>query len=240
MRWKSRLWSALLLVAALQLNASSVIPTDVVRQVDEADLIFVGTVTETKSVPTKDGTFAWTYVTLSVDETLKGSTSAPTLTLRMAGGQVGNRVVEVAGGPAFQEGGRHLLFILGNDRNGIPLSGGPQGKLNLVSHPVTQEEIVVDEVGRVIDGIRDGRFTRNGMKIDANGELQKPQAVAQVISEEGVKITLHQAEAKDETAPASQILAELRELIQERAFAKDFRRTAAVESASPENVPSIQ
>jgi hypothetical protein len=133
-----------------------------------------------------------------------------------------------------------VLFILGNDRNGIPLSGGPQGKLNLVSHPVTQEEIVVDDLGRVIDGIRDGRFTRNGMKIDANGELHEPQPVAQVISEEGVKVTLEQPQASDEATAAWQVLSELRELIQKRAFAKDFRRTAAVESASPENVPATQ
>lgn len=238
--WKSRLWLALLLVAAMQSNASSVIPTDVARQVDEADLIFVGTVTETKNVPTKDGSFAWTYVTLSVDETLKGSASAPTLTLRVAGGQAGQYVYEVAGGPQFEVGGRHLLFILGNDRNGIPLSGGPQGKLNLVSHPVTQEEIVVDEVGRVIDGIRDGRFTRNGTKIGANGELHEPQAVAQVISEEGVQVTLEQPQASDRAAPASQVLDELRQLIQKRAFAREFHRSAAVESASPENVPATQ
>ena len=238
--WKSRLWLALLLVAAVHLQASSVIPTDVSRQVDEADLIFVGTVTETKAVPTKDGSFAWTYVTLSVDETLKGSSSAPTLTLRMAGGRVGDSVYEVAGGPAFKEGGRHVLFILGNDRNGIPLSGGPQGKLNLVSHPVTQEEIVVDEIGYVIDGVRDGKFTRNGMRVEPNGELHRPQAVAQVLSEEGVKVTLEQPQASEEAASAWQVIEELRELIQKRAFAKDFRRAAAVESASPEHVPATQ
>ena len=238
--WKTRLWLALLLLGAVHLRASTVIPTNVARQVDEADLIFVGTVTELKTVPTKDGSFAWTYVTLSVDETLKGSSSAPLLTLRTAGGRVGNYEYEVAGAPAFKEGGRHVLFILGNDRYGIPFSGGPQGKLNLVSHPVTQEEIVVDDLGRVIDGIREGRFTRNGMKIGANGELHKPQAVAQVLSEEGVTVTLDQPPSGDEAAPAWQVLGELRELIQKRAFAKDFRRSAAVESASPENAPAIK
>ncbi len=238
--WKSKLLSALLLVAAVHLRASTVIPVDVVAQVDEADLIFVGTVLETKSVPVKDGSFAYTYVTFAVDETLKGSASGASLTLRVAGGQAGQYVYEIAGGPAVQEGGRHLLFVRGNDRRGIPLSGGPQGKLNLVSHPVTQEEIVVDEAGRVLDGIRDGNWVRSGMRLDAHGALQQPQAVATVISQEGVEVTLDQPETGDEAAPASQVIAELRDLIQSRAFAPKFQRGAAVDSASPDTVPSTQ
>lgn len=238
--WKSRLWLAVVVAAAVHLRASSVIPTDVVRQVDEADLIFVGTVLGTEAVPTKDGSFAHTYVTFSVDETLKGSASGASLTVRVAGGRIGPYLYEIAGGPVFREGGRHLLFILGNDRNGIPLSGGPQGKLNLVRHPVTQEEIVVDEAGRAVDGIRNGRWVRNGLKLDEHGQLEEWHGGAAVLSEEGVQVTLDEPKASDSAAPASQVLSELRDLIRTRAFRAEFRRSAAVESASPENVPATQ
>ncbi|MFP5248128.1 MAG: hypothetical protein ACLGH0_15655 [Thermoanaerobaculia bacterium] len=236
---KSRLWLwSLLLVAAVHVQASSIIPMDVAKQVDEADLIFVGKVIGIESVPVRDGSFAFTYVTFDVEETLKGATDAPTVTLRVAGGKVRSRRYEIAGGPRFENGGRHLLFVLGNDRYAIPLSGGSQGKLNLVRDPVTQEEILTDDAGRVIDGLRDKEWARSGLSIDRGGQLQRPERVAEVISQEGVTVTLEQPDPSAETVPAAKVLGELRALIQARAFASEFSRGPVVQSASPANVPA--
>ncbi|HEX2060308.1 MAG TPA: hypothetical protein VHK90_06175, partial [Thermoanaerobaculia bacterium] len=139
---KSGLWLSLLLVLAAHVHASTVIPIDVATQIDQSELIFIGTVIGIESVPVRDGSFAYTYVTFDVEETLKGVADGPTFTLRMAGGEVPPLAYEIAGAPKFRKGGRHVLFVVGNDRYGIPLSGGPQGKLDLVAHPVTQELIV--------------------------------------------------------------------------------------------------
>ena len=238
--WKSRLLLSLLLTAAVHVHASTVIPTDVATQVDEADLIFIGTVIGTEAVPVKDGSFAFTYVTFAVEETLKGAADGPTLTLRVAGGKIASQrvKVEISGGPQFQTGGRHLLFVMGNDRYGIPLAGGPQGKLNLVRHPVTQEEILTDGAGRVIDGLSEKNWVRSELRIDRGGQLQRPERVAEVLSQEGVTIVLDQPNPDAEAAPASKAIAELRALIQSRAFAPGLKRSAAVRSASPANVPA--
>jgi hypothetical protein len=237
---KSRLLLALFLAAAMHAGASTVIPVDVATQVDESDLIFIGTVTGTESVPVKDGTFAFTYVTFAVQETLKGAAGGPSLTLRVAGGRVGPREFGVVGGPEFETGGRHLLFVKDNDVHPIPLLGGPQGKLNFVRDLVTQEEILTDDAGRVIDGLRDRNWARGGLSIDRGGRLQRPERVAEVISQEGVTIVLEQSDREAEAVPAARVIAELRALIRGRAFAPGFRRAAAVQSASPANVPATQ
>ncbi|HEX7150265.1 MAG TPA: hypothetical protein VF618_02170 [Thermoanaerobaculia bacterium] len=239
--WKFRLLFPLLIVAAMKLQASSVIPIDVATQVDEADLIFIGTVTGTESVAVRDGSFAYTYVTFAVEETLKGAASGRTLTLRVAGGEAGGYVYSIGGGPVFTKGGRHLLFVLGNDRYGIPLSGGPQGKLDLVRHPRTNALIVVDALGRAIDGLHDHQWVRGGLALDEHGQVRRPQPVAAVLSQDRVTIELDgrdaAPEAVEHAAPAASVLAELRTLIQQRAFTPRFKRGPAVESASPANVP---
>ena len=234
--WKSRLLLSLLLVAAVQVHGSTFLPVDVGTQVDRAELIFIGKVVGVQNVPVTDGSFAYTYVTFDVEETLKGAASAPLLTLRFYGGRAGDFVYEIAGAPTFTEGGRHLLFVEGNERNMIPLTGGPQGKLDLVAHPVTQESIIVDGAGRAIDGLRDKNWSRSGLQLDGAGAIRRAPAAAKVVSEEGVKIRL--ADEAVESAPAaSNALGELRSLIQSRTFAPEFKRAAVVQSASPANVP---
>jgi hypothetical protein len=236
--WKARLLFSILLAAVvMQGRASVVIPIDVVTQADEADLIFIGTVIGTESVPVKDGTFAYTYVTFHVEEMLKGA-SGPTLALRVAGGQVGLRAFGVDGAPKFETGGRHVLFVKDNDVHPIPLLGGPQGKLNFVRHPVTQEEILTDDKGLVIDGLRENNWARSGLSVDRGGQLQRPERVAEVLSQEGVTVVLDQPDPDTEATPAARVIAELRKLIRTRAFAPEFKRSQAVRSASPANVPA--
>lgn len=242
MMWKSRLLLSLILVAAVQVQASLFTKLDVATLVDESDLIFAGTVIGTQSVPVKDGSFAYTYVTFDVEETFKGAVRGRTLTLRTAGGETGRWVYEIAGAPKFAVGDRHVLFVQGNDRFHVPIVGGPQGKLDLVAHPVTQETIVVDHAGQAIDGLRDKNWVRNGLALDAKRQLRKREPIARVVSQEGVRVELDARDVEpqmvEEAAPASQVLKELRTLVKSRASAPTYRRSGIVESASPSNVPA--
>jgi len=235
--WKSRVMLSLLLTAAVHVHASTVIPIDVAAQVDEADLIFIGTVVGTENVPVKDGSFAFTYVTFHIEEALKGSTSAAPLTLRVAGGKARGHVFAIGGAPEFEVGGRHLLFVKGNDRYAIPFSGGSQGRLNFMRDAVTQEDILVDEAGRVIDGLREKNWRHSALRVDRGGQLQRPERVAELVSQSGVTVVLDEPETDARTVPAAQVLAGLRALIQSRAFGPEFRRTT-VKSASPADVPA--
>ncbi|HYK00993.1 MAG TPA: hypothetical protein VE974_04500 [Thermoanaerobaculia bacterium] len=240
---KLLLCSLMLSLAAFSAGATTILPVDLGKLVDDAEIVFVGTVIGSESVPTADNTYAFTYVTFDIDQTLKGAArSGKTITLRFAGGVAGTNVFEVSGAPTFQVGGKHLLFVEGNDKLGVPLVGWYQGKLDLVSNPVTQQPMFVDHAGRAIDGVKDNRWRRDGLRLNKDGSLKTLPAAAQaaVVSQEGVRIELEKpAQAVEQAAPIGSVLAELRALIGKRkGSSASFRNTQFVESASKSNVPA--
>jgi hypothetical protein len=232
---------SLLLLSALTAGATSIIPVDVATMVDRAELIFVGTVIGSESVPTADGSYAFTYVTFDVEQTLKGiARSGKTITLRFAGGQAGTNVFEVAGAPQFKMGGQHLLFVEGNGQSGMPLVGWHQGKLDIVADPVSRQPMLVDHARRAIDGIRDKGWFRGGLALDSNGGIKARRASeAMVVSEEGVQIALDQPQAAERAASVPSVLSQLRTFIAARkASSPSFRDSQFVDSASPSDVPA--
>ena len=235
---KSRLLLPLLAVLLVPLGAvASTVPhVDLAVQVDRADLIFVGTVVSSEAVPTGDGNFAFTYVTFDVDQTIKGKTHGRSVTLRVAGGDVGVNAFEVGGAPRFAAGGRHLLFVEGNDRLGVPLVGWFWGKLDLVTDPGTKRPILVDHTRRAINGIEGKDWKRGAIAINDDGSSRKPRVA--VVAEEGVKIQLEEAQAVV-AEPASQALGQLKAMVAGRgATSREFRQPKTFQSASKHNVPS--
>lgn len=235
------LCSFVLLVSAFSAGATTILPVDLGKMVDDAELIFAGKVIGIESVPTADGSYAFTFVTFDIDQAFKGlSRSGKTITLRFAGGQVGETVFEVSGAPTFALGGQHLLFVEGNGTLGVPLVGWSQGKLDLVSHPVSQQPLFVDHTGRAIDGIKGNGWRRDGLKLKKDGSIQAPRAAeAEVVSQEGVTIELEKPVAADRAASAASIMGELRSYIAKRKNSSDkFRNSQFVDSASKANVPA--
>src|SRR3982751_231404 len=83
------------LVGILLLMSTPAFSTTMIMMTDEAltmssDAIVVGTVTDIRSARTKDGIN--TFVTIAVDEMLKGYVGSPTITIRETGGMVGDDV----------------------------------------------------------------------------------------------------------------------------------------------------
>ena len=96
----------LVLMAASASHGTTLVQQDLASLVDQAELIFVGTVVDTQAVETKDEQFAFTYVTFEVEDALKGSAAESQLTLRFAGADMGGQVFEVRGMPTFEVRGR--------------------------------------------------------------------------------------------------------------------------------------
>jgi hypothetical protein len=232
---------SMLFAAALPAVASTIVPVDLAAMVDRADLIFVGTVIGSESVPTADGNYAFTYVTFDVDQSLKGiSRSGKTITLRFAGGQSGESFYEVEGAPTFTVGGRHLLFVQGNDQALVPLVGWSQGKLDIVANPITQEPTLVDHAGLAIDGVSGKGWRRAGAALQKE-TLQGPRSTGvTVLSEEGMRVELEAPpRIVDHAAPIEQFLGQLRAFINTRkASSPAFRDTQFVDSASKAGVPA--
>jgi hypothetical protein len=240
-KFKLLMCSFAVLVTALSAGATTIPHADLGKLVDDADLIFAGKVIGIESVPTADGSYAFTYVTFDIDQAFKGvSRSGKTITLRFAGGQVGETLFEVSGAPTFALGGQHLLFVEGNDRLGVPLVGWSQGKIDLVAHPVSQQPLLVDHAGRAIDGIKGNGWRRDGLKLQKDGSIQALRAAeAEVVSQEGVKIELEKLRGADRAASAASVMGELRSFIARRkASSPAFRDTQFVESASRAHVPA--
>ncbi len=231
---------SLLLALAIPAGATTLPAVDLGTLADRAELIFVGTVTSVESVPTKDGNYAFTYVTFDIDQALKGiARSGKTITLRFAGGQSGTDIYEVQGAPTFAAGGKHLLFVRANERSLVPLVGWFNGKFDIVANPVSQQPILVDHAGRAVDGVVDGRLRRGGLKLEKDGSLKQPRELgASVVSEEGLRIELDQPEKLvDHAEPVGKVLGELRAFINSRKGSARWKESQFVDSASKARVP---
>lgn len=241
MVWKKLLLFSLLIVAAVSAGASTIVPVDLATMADRAELIFIGNVTAVENVPVRDGSFAFTYVTFEVRNTFKGiARGGKTMTLRIGGGQSSTDVYEVSAAPAFEVGGKHLLFVEGNDRLIVPLVGWFQGKLDVLKDPVSGQQILVDHTGSAVDGITSRGWQRNGMKLNKDGSLKQPEGIgAKVLSQQGVRIELQEPKFSDRAEPATKVLAQLRAYVNSRAKSSPkFKKSQFVDSASKANVPA--
>lgn len=238
---KKALLFSLLLAMAIPAGATSLPAVELGTLADRAELIFVGTVTNVESAPTKDGNYAFTYVTFDIDQALKGiSRSGKTITLRFAGGQSGADLFEVEGSPTFAVGGKHLLFARANEQSLVPLVGWFQGKFDIVANPVSQQPILVDHAGRAVDGVVDGKLRHGGLKLEKDGSLRQPRELGvSVVSEEGVRIELEKPEQLvDRAEPVGKVLGELRAFINSRKGSERWKESQFVNSASKANVPA--
>jgi hypothetical protein len=113
-------------------QATTVIPPTFDELVSRAEFIFQGLVTDTRSQWIGEGAQRRivTYVTFRVDDAIKGS-PGPSYTIRMLGGTVDGRTMEVTDAPKFQKGDRDILFVEHNGQQFIPLVGIMHGRFRI-------------------------------------------------------------------------------------------------------------
>jgi len=113
-------------------SATTVIPPTFDELVSRAQVIFEGEVTGLQSQWIGEGAEhrIVTYVTFKVDDTLKGDPGA-TYSMRMLGGTVDGRTMEVTDAPKFKVGDHDLLFVENNGRQFIPLVGIMHGRFRI-------------------------------------------------------------------------------------------------------------
>ena len=96
----------------LRVSATTVVAPTFEQLVTQAELIFQGTVTDSRSVWEGEGgqRHIETYVTFQVEDSVKGQAGA-SYTIRMLGGTVGDETLEVTDTPKFKVGDREILFV---------------------------------------------------------------------------------------------------------------------------------
>lgn len=225
------------------LGATTILPVDAGRAVDRSELIFVGQAVAHEVHLTVGDQTPFTFVTFAVDEVLKGRVQGDEITLRFLGGPVDDEVLEVAGTPKFDELGRYLLFVAGNGRTFMPLVGWGQGKLDLLPHPVTGEDMVVDHRGVPVLGLDGGSWSlSHELRLDADGWFRAAEDDGvEVLWQDGVDVVDEQVERLEKASaavtPAAVVLDHVRSLVEARRPGRDFRSGRLVPSASAHDLP---
>ena len=150
-----RLFSLVVCVFAVitPARATTVIPPSFDQLVQQAELIFEGTVTDVKSQWTGEGANRRivSFVTFEVNDGLKGN-AGETYTMRMLGGTVDDTTMEVTESPKFKVGERDILFVENNGTQFIPLVGIMHGRFK-VQKDQTGAEVVLDNHGHAVTDV---------------------------------------------------------------------------------------
>lgn len=154
-------------------EATTVVPPSFDELVDQAQVIFQGTVTDAQSQWAGEGgnRRIVTYVTFKVDEAVKGDPGA-TYTLRMLGGTVDGETMEVTDAPKFKVGDRDIVFVENNGSQFIPLVGIMHGRFRVKQDKSSGREVIMSNAGHAV------RDLAQLGKDDEHGHVQS-QAKAQ-------------------------------------------------------------
>ncbi len=127
-------------------NATTVIPPTFDELVSRAQIIFEGQVTGLQSQWIGEGAEhrIVTYVTFKVDDTLKGDAGA-TYSIRMLGGTVDGRTMEVSDAPKFKVGDHDVLFVENNGSQFIPLVGIQHGRFRVQKDKTGRSTLVTGD-----------------------------------------------------------------------------------------------
>ena len=151
MKIKHLLSLALIGTAFACLTATTVIPPTFEQLVQQAELIFQGTVTDVRSVWEGEGAQRHidTYVTFQIADSVKGNPGA-SYTIRILGGTVGDETMEVTDTPKFKVGDRDILFVEHNNDQFVPLVGINNGRFHVQRDEQTGRDIVVNGGGEPV------------------------------------------------------------------------------------------
>ncbi|MGZ5020898.1 MAG: hypothetical protein ACXWAV_10760 [Chthoniobacterales bacterium] len=148
---KSFLIAACAVLAFCSARATTVIPPTFDELVARAEIILQGTVTDVQSQWTGEGAerHIVTYVTLKVEEALKGDPGA-SYTVRMLGGTVDGTTMEVTDTPKFKVGDRDILFVEHNGTQFVPLVGIMHGRFRVKADAERGTDVVMKNNGAAV------------------------------------------------------------------------------------------
>jgi hypothetical protein len=134
-------------------TATTVIPPKFDDLVSRAQIIFEGEVTNLHSQWIGEGAQhrIVTFVTFKVDDVLKGDPGT-SYSIRMLGGTVDGRTMQVTDAPQFKIGDHDVLFVENNGSQFIPLVGIQHGRFR-VSKDASGREILTTDQGNPVTNV---------------------------------------------------------------------------------------
>jgi len=124
----------------------------------------------------------YTYITISVLQSVKGAQGEKTITIRQLGGTLGNLISVVPGMPSFKNGEEVVLFLSAKDGAGYPwVMGLQQGKYSIVT-----DDNGLKHVRNELDGLR--MLSPNG-SINESNKVSSDQPLGAFL--DGIKTDLN-------------------------------------------------
>jgi hypothetical protein len=170
-------------LALTRVSATTVVPPTFEQLVQQAELIFQGTVTDSRSVWEGEGgqRHIETYVTFNIEDNLKGQPGT-SYTIRMLGGTVGEETLEVTDTPKFKVGDREILFVEHNNDQFVPLVGIGYGRFHVQKDEQTGRDVVMNNEGEAV---------RDLAQLGRNEESAAAANVTEAISADDLKAAVH-------------------------------------------------
>jgi hypothetical protein len=135
-----------LIAGAASLSATVVVPPTFEQLVDQAQVIFQGTVTKVTSQWVGEGgeRHIVSYITFKVKDGLKGS-PGESFTMRTFGGTVDGETMTIGDGPTFEVGDEDILFVENNGSQVVPLVGIMHGRFHVRKDGSGREMVTTNE-----------------------------------------------------------------------------------------------
>jgi hypothetical protein len=167
-------------LAVASVRATTVIPPTFDQLVSDAEFIFEGTVTDSRSQWTGEGAerVIVTHVTFKIEDAVKGAPGT-NYTIRILGGTVAGETMEVSDTPRFKVGDRDILFVEHNGTQFVPLVGIMHGRFR----------VQTDANGRDVVAKDNGALLANAAKL---GEDEKAAVTGPALAAADFKSAIRQ------------------------------------------------
>jgi hypothetical protein len=174
MKMKYLLPLTLIAISFTCITGTTVIPPTFEQLVQQAELIFQGTVTDVRSVWEGEGAQRHidTYVTFQIGANVKGNAGA-SYTIRILGGTVGDETMEVTDTPKFKVGDRDILFVEHNNDQFVPLVGINNGRFHVQRDEQSGRDIVTNGEGEPVRDLT--KFGREEESVSAAEAISPDQ-----------------------------------------------------------------
>lgn len=160
-------FAGIALLGASLASATTVQKFSVRELAQKSDAIVMAKVEDQSSRQDPANKEIYTYITISVTESIKGAKGEKSITIRQLGGSVGNLISAVPGMPTFKNGEEVVLFLSAKDRAGYPwVMGLQQGKYSIVT-----DDNGLKQVRNELDGIK--MLSPDGSVNEAKGSSEQ-------------------------------------------------------------------
>lgn len=121
--------------------------------VKEADHIVIGTVIGMESSWDAEGRWIRTYVSLSVEESIKGALRGKQVVISYIGGLVGEIGLWHSDTPNFKKGQRVFVFLQPDNRGAFKVVGRQQGKFTIMGGRIVEPNLSIEAFTKQIKTI---------------------------------------------------------------------------------------